>query len=148
MLNYVKCKTCYGTGVRTEISTNDKGYKKADCIICGGKGITPEFKDAPENAPGNAPESAAEMGSDEYEAERLGTVIFLIAACLGGLYLGVFMNIANSLAELPPWYYLADVVIVGLITWRFHSFVANLAWIGVALAGVVGIITFLVKFVF
>jgi len=73
------------------------------------------------------------MKSDEYEAERLGVVIFLIGGSLLGLEFGVrVFRIAYSWSELPPWYYLAVISVVGVIAWRFRSIVATLAWLAVA----------------
>ncbi len=125
------CKTCQGTGKITEVSTNSKGYTKMTCIDCGGYGfrLRPKSKDKvdPRDLPSDDPRS---MKSDEYEAERLGVVIFLIGASLAGLQIGVeFFDIASSWKELPPWYYLVDVAVVGLVAWRFRPIVATLTWI-------------------
>lgn len=138
-LSYKHCTVCKGRGKHFEVSFNDKGYKDVTCYNCGGMGKVMQRDE---------PEQEIEMGTDEYEAQRLGTVIFLIAAGCALLEIGVRFGVADRWTSLPPWYYLIATGLVGFIAWRYHALVANLAWIGVALAIAYFGIVFLFRFVF
>lgn len=119
------------------MSTNDKGHTCVTCFQYGGTGKPLQS---------DKPEAEIEMGTDEYEAQRLGTVIFLIGAGLAALEIGVRLGIADKWACLPPWYYLVATAVITFVTWSYHSAVANLDCIAIALTYFA--ITFPSKFVF
>jgi len=85
-----------------------------------------------ENQPELAPDDPRAMKDDAYEAERLGTVIFLIGASLIGVQLGVsFFRIAPQMTSLPPWYFAAVIAVVGALAYFFRAIVSTLAWLAV-----------------
>lgn len=123
------CKTCQGTGKIRDITTYDKGLAGTTCIQCGGRG----YKQVPDAGDDEVdPDDPRAMKDDEYESERLGTVIFLIGAGLLGLKLGVdLFHLAPAMTSLPPWYYAVVIAVVGALAYFFRSIVAMLSWLAV-----------------
>ena len=123
------CPTCNGTGAVTDLTANNQGHAKKTCWDCGGlrTKLVPDSDNKIENLD---PDDPRAMRDDEYEAERLGTVIFLIGASLIGLEIGVrVFDLGQGWTDLPPWYFAAVIAVVGLIAWRFRSIVATLTWL-------------------
>lgn len=80
--------------------------------------------------------------------EFFGVVIFLIAAGLVSLKLGVLIGLGKSMTGLPLWYYPIAIGAVAWVAYRFRETVANLTWLLVGLGLLVLVILFVLSLVF
>lgn len=125
------CETCDGTGQLPDVSADAEDGALTTCWDCEGlryKVVSERSQDRQDSRP----KDPREIQDDEYEAERLGTVIFLIGAGLIGAKLGVdLFHLATEMTSLPPWYYVAVIAVAGSLAYFFRSMVATLTWIAV-----------------